>query len=107
MQGGPMLSETLAQDSAQMMMETFAGRDQARRFLQRELDQYLFLRGSRRTAEAPFAQVEASDHIAYQKGPLVLHRLRDARGAEHVNAALRLSYSLPVFGPLPGRARST
>jgi len=89
MQGASMLDESLAQYSAHIVMEKFAGRDQARRFLQAELDQYLFFRGAGVTAEVPLARVEGADSIAYQKGPVVLYRLRNVLGSDRVNAALR------------------
>ncbi len=41
MQGATMLTETLAQYSALMVMEKLYGRDQIRRFLKFELDRYL------------------------------------------------------------------
>lgn len=88
-QGALMLTETLAHDSASLVTEKAGGRDQVRRYLRQELDRYLFSRGSDRTDEVPLARVEHQSHIAYQKGGLVLHRLRQVLGTERVDAALR------------------
>jgi len=101
MQGASMLGETLAQDSAQMVMGKYAGRDQARRHLQQQLDAYLFTRGFERKAEVPLARVESGDNVAYQKGPVVMHRLRDVLGEERVNAALRRYLARFRFRPAP------
>src|SRR5207237_7815838 len=42
MQGKAFLTETLAQYSALLVMEKVAGWDESRRFVRRQLDQYLF-----------------------------------------------------------------
>ena len=89
MQGGAMLTETLAQYSALLVMEKVAGWDEVRRYRLRELDEYLFMRGFDRTGETPLARVEHQNQIAYKKGELAMWRLRDVLGAERVNAALR------------------
>ncbi len=89
MQGDRMLDETLAQYSSLMVMEKVAGRDQVRRYLQHELDTYLASRGSDAIGELPLARVENQPYIEYQKGALVMYRLRYVLGEERVNAALR------------------
>src|SRR5688572_27695060 len=53
MQGGTMLSETLAQYSALMVMKHRYGEDQMRRFLKYELDGYLSRRGGELVEELP------------------------------------------------------
>ena len=101
MQGKGMLTETLAQYSALLVMEKVAGRDEARRYRLQELDKYLFLRGFAQAREMPLARVEQQDHVAYQKGQMAFARLRDVLGAERVNAALRRYLERFRFRPAP------
>ncbi|MGZ8997666.1 MAG: ABC transporter permease/M1 family aminopeptidase, partial [Allosphingosinicella sp.] len=89
MQGGTMLSETLAQYSALMVMKRRYGSDKIRRFLQFELDNYLRSRGSEQLAELPLARVENQPYIHYQKGSLVMYLLQERIGEQAVNRALR------------------
>lgn len=89
MQGATMLTETLAQYSALMVMEKLYGRDQIRRFLKFELESYLRARGGEVIEELPLYRVENQQYIHYSKGSLVMYRLKDALGEARVNAALR------------------
>ncbi|MEG3148610.1 M1 family aminopeptidase [Sphingomonas sp. ZT3P38] len=89
MQGATMLTETLAQYSALMVMEKLYGRDQIRRFLKFELDRYLRSRGGEVIEELPLYRVEDQQYIHYSKGSLVMYRLKDALGEARVNAALK------------------
>ena len=90
MQGATVLSETLAQYSALMVMEKEYGRDIMRKFLQYEMDRYLRSRGSESLAEQPLMKVEASQgYIHYRKGSVVMYYLKELIGEEKVNAALR------------------
>jgi hypothetical protein len=88
MQGTSMLTETLASYSAAIVGEKIRGRDEARRFLQHELDTYLLMRGEA-VEELPLARVEGQSYVAYQKGVLVMHHLCQILGEDRVNAALR------------------
>jgi ABC-type transport system involved in multi-copper enzyme maturation permease subunit len=88
-QGVAMLSETMAQYSALMVMEKEYGRDKMRRFLKYELDRYLQGRGGELVAEMPLMLVENQGYIHYRKGSLVMYELRDEIGEDKVNAALR------------------
>lgn len=90
MQGGPLLSETLAQYSALMVTKKLRGEDRIRRFLQFQLDRYLSGRRIQVLEEEPLVSVEISqDHIAYGKGALALYLLQQRLGEEAVNRALR------------------
>ncbi|MCR5879209.1 M1 family metallopeptidase [Phenylobacterium sp. J367] len=89
MQGGTMLSETLASYSALKVMEKIHGPDGIRRFLKRELDNYLRRRGGEAVEELPLIRVENQDYIHYQKGGIVMYLLADRLGEAKVNAALR------------------
>ena len=88
-QGSTLLSESLSQYSALMVMEKLYGPDKIRRFLKYELDRYLRARGMERLEEMPLMRVENQQYIHYQKGGLILYLLRDQIGEEAVNRALR------------------
>ncbi len=88
-QGATMITETLAQYSALMVMEKEYGRDKMRRFLKFELDRYLSGRGGELVAEMPLMLVENQPYIHYRKGSIAMYALREAIGEERVNAALR------------------
>jgi aminopeptidase N len=87
-QGSTVLSETLAQYSALMVMEHEYGKDKMRRFLEYELDQYLQGRSVESKKELPLLRVENQPYIHYRKGSLVMYALADAIGEETVNRAL-------------------
>jgi len=89
MQGGTMLSETLAQYSALMVMKHLYGEDAMRRFLKFELDGYLRRRGGEGIEEQPLERVENQQYIHYNKGSLVMYLLQDRLGEDAVNRALR------------------
>lgn len=88
-QGSTMLSESLAQYSALMVMEKEYGRARMRKFLKYELDRYLMSRAMEKREELPLALVENQQYIHYQKGSLVFYALRDAIGEDTLNAILK------------------
>jgi ABC-type transport system involved in multi-copper enzyme maturation permease subunit len=88
-QGTTMITETLAQYSALMVMEKEYGRDKMKKFLRYELNRYLQGRGGELVAEMPLMLVEDQQYIHYAKGSLVFYALRDYIGEEKVNLALR------------------
>src|SRR5262249_22597856 len=81
-QGATMITETLAQYSAMMVMEREYGKDKMKRFLRYELDRYLDGRGSELVAEMPLMLVENQPYIHYAKGGLVMYALRDYIGED-------------------------
>lgn len=87
-QGATMLSESLSQYSALMVMEKEYGRDKMKRFLAYELRTYLRGRGGETRKELPLARVENQQYIHYNKGSLVFYALRDYLGEDRLNAAL-------------------
>jgi ABC-2 type transport system permease protein len=89
MQGGTMLSETLAQYSALMVMKKLYGEDKIRRFLKFELDNYLRNRGGEAIEELPLGRVENQQYIHYRKGSLAMYLLQERLGEDAVNRALR------------------
>ncbi len=88
MQGSTVLSESLSQYSALMVMEKEYGREKMQRFLRYELDGYLRERGGELVEELPLYRVENQGYIHYRKGSLVFYRLRDEIGEETLNRVL-------------------
>ena len=90
MQGATLLSETLAQYSALMVMEKTYGQDRIHKFLKYEVDSYLRGRGRETEREKPLMEVYASQgYIHYRKGSAVMYYLKEMIGEDRVNAALR------------------
>lgn len=90
MQGSTLLSETLAQYSALMVMEQTFGRDMMRKFLQYEMDSYLRSRGLEQLKERPLVSVEATQgYIHYRKGSCVMYYLKEMIGEDKINGVLR------------------
>jgi aminopeptidase N len=89
MQGSTLLSESMAQYSALMVMEKMYGRDQMNKFLRYEMDRYLGARGSEAEKETPLLEVENQGYLHYNKASTVMYYLKEMIGEERVNAALR------------------
>ncbi len=90
-QGSDMLSESLSQYSALMVMEKEYGREKMKKFLQYELDRYLFGRGQETEYENPLYLAEDQQYLHYRKGSVIFYSLKDYLGEETLNAALRES----------------
>ena len=88
MQGATLLSETLSQYSALMVMKRLYGPDKIRRFLKFELDRYLGGRAGEAVEELPLARVENQQYIHYRKGSVAMYLLQDRLGEDAVNRAL-------------------
>lgn len=101
MQGVTVMSETLAQYSALMVMKKTYGEDQIRRFLKFELDNYLTSRGSEVLEELPLYRVEDQGYIYYRKGSLVMYLLQDQIGEAAVNRALARFLQAHAFKGAP------
>jgi ABC-2 type transport system permease protein len=90
MEGATLLSETMAQYSAIMVMEKEYGRDQIHKFLRYEMDNYLRSRGTETLKEKPLLRVDASQgYVHYRKGSVAMYYLKEMIGEDRVNAALR------------------
>jgi aminopeptidase N len=89
MEGSMVLSETLAQYSAMMMLRKLGGEDEIRRALQYMLDRYLAWRAAGSVDEPPLVRVESETWIGYQKGALAMYLLQERMGEDRVNRALR------------------
>jgi ABC-2 type transport system permease protein len=88
-QGSTVLSESLSQYSALMVMEKEYGAAKMRKFLKYELDNYLRSRAGELVEELPLALVENQQYIHYRKGSLVWYALRDAVGEDVLNPILK------------------
>ncbi len=102
MQGATMLSETQAQYSALMVMEHEYGRDQMRKFLKYEMDNYLRNRGRELLKEEPLMKVESEQgYIHYRKGSVVMYYLKEMIGEDAINRALRSVLGKYGYAPPP------
>jgi hypothetical protein len=89
-QGATLLSETLAQYTALMVMRKTYGDDMMHKFFRYEMDNYLRARGSEQLKERPLMNVELTQgYIHYQKGGLALYYLAEMIGEQRINAALK------------------
>ena len=100
-QGVTMLDETFAQYSAMLVMEKLYGKDQIRKFLKSNLDDYLRNRGTEAVEELPLDRVENQAYIHYRKGAVVMYWLKDLVGEEAVDAALRKLLATYAFKAAP------
>jgi len=86
--GHGLLSESLANYSAIMVMEKTFGADVARRVYHFQMDRYFRGRGEF-SHEAPLVDVEDQAYLTYRKGAVAMYTLRDQIGEQAVNTALR------------------
>ncbi|TGE21123.1 ABC transporter permease/M1 family aminopeptidase [Hymenobacter metallicola] len=101
-QGGTLMSETLSQYAALMVMKQLYGEQKMKRFLRFELNSYLSGRTTERKKEVPLYLVENQPYIHYRKGSLVMYALQDYLGEPAVNAAIKeyrdnVAYQRPPF----------
>jgi hypothetical protein len=90
MQGAALLSESLSQYAALMVLRRLRGEGDIRRLLQFQLDRYLSGRRTQVLEEQPLVSAGLDqDHINYGKGALALYLLQERMGEEAVNRALR------------------
>ena len=88
-QGGTMLTETMSQYSALMVMKKNFGELRMRDFMEFEMDRYLSGRSTESKKEEPLAQVEGQAYIRYRKGSVIMYCFQDFVGEDSVNVALR------------------
>ena len=89
MQGSTLLSESMAQYSALMVMEKEYGRARMRKFLKLESDRYQRSRGTEELKEVPLLEVENQGYIHYNKASVILYCLRDFVGEDSLNKAFK------------------
>ena len=87
-QGSTIMSETISQYSALMVMEKECGKEAMKKFLKYEMNQYLKGRATEGKKERPLLLVENQQYIHYNKGSVVMYALKDYIGEDSLNAAL-------------------
>ncbi len=87
-QGATLMSESLAQYTALMVMKHEYGQEHMQRFLKYEMDSYLTGRSGERKRELPLVRVENQGYIHYNKASVVFYALQDYAGEEIINRAL-------------------
>lgn len=88
-EGSNMMSETLAQYSAYMVMQQKYGKDYMQRVLRHFLDTYLRGRSTETRHEPPLSRVQREPYVWYDKGGQVMYTLADYIGEDKVDLALR------------------
>ncbi len=87
--GNAMLSETMSQYSALMVMKQESPEEIIQKYLKHELNSYLFGRTFERKKEMTLEMVEGQGYIHYRKGSLVMYALQDYITEDSVNMALK------------------
>lgn len=88
-QGSTVMSETMSQYSALMVMEKEFGAQAMKKFLKYEMNQYLRGRAMEGKKELPLMLCENQQYIHYNKGSIIMYALKDYIGEDTLNAALR------------------
>lgn len=88
-QGSAVISESLAQYSALMVMKDEYPQEHIKEFLKEELDRYLGGRTREQKKEMPLALAENQQYIHYGKGANIMYALQDYISEDSVNVALR------------------
>ncbi|WP_420582725.1 ABC transporter permease/M1 family aminopeptidase [Reichenbachiella sp.] len=88
-QGNAMLSETMSQYSALMVMKQEYPPEMMQKFLKHELDRYLRGRKSETLQERPLELVEGQGYIHYRKGSVIMYAFQDYISEDSVNVALQ------------------
>ncbi|NHZ42414.1 ABC transporter permease/M1 family aminopeptidase [Massilia aquatica] len=99
--GATVLSETLSEYAALMVMKQQVGPERMRRFLSYNLDKYLIGRALEPRYELPLAQNEHQSYIHYYKGALAMYLLQDVLGEAKVNAVLHELLTSQAFHGAP------
>ncbi|WP_371195196.1 ABC transporter permease/M1 family aminopeptidase [Glaciecola sp. SC05] len=87
-EGSAILSESLSQYAALLVMQKKYGEAKIRKFLTYELDSYLRGRTLEAIEEMPLMRSQDQQYIHYRKGAVVMMAIADRIGYEAVNAVL-------------------
>ncbi|MGV3710207.1 MAG: M1 family aminopeptidase [Gemmatimonas sp.] len=87
--GAAMVSETLAQYSSMMVLETVFGPKMARQFYDWNMKAYFTGRTVFTNRELPLVDIVGQPYLHYFKGAVAMYTMREFIGADSVNAALR------------------
>jgi ABC-2 type transport system permease protein len=88
-QGSTLMSETMSQYSALMVMEKEYGKPAMKKFLKYEMDRYLMGRAQESRKEVPLMLVENQQYIHYNKGSMIMYSLKDYMGEDSLNLAMK------------------
>ncbi len=88
-QGSAVLSESLSQYSALMVMKDAYPQEHMQEFLKEELNRYLRGRAGEQKKELPLVLSENQSYIHYGKGANIMYTLQDYIGEDSVNVALQ------------------
>jgi ABC-2 type transport system permease protein len=88
-QGSTLMSESMAEYSALMVMEKEYGKEAMHKFLKDALNKYLTGRATEKKKELPIMLAENQQYIHYNKGCIIMYALRDYIGEDSVNSALK------------------
>ncbi|MFL5752264.1 MAG: M1 family aminopeptidase [Bacteroidia bacterium] len=100
-QGCTVMSETMSQYSALMVMEKEYGRESMKKFLEYEMNNYLLGRATEKKKEVPLMLCENQQYIHYNKGSIVMYALKDYIGEDSLNSALRKYIKKTAFQEPP------
>jgi len=87
--GATMLSESLSEYVSLKVLEHEHGKDKMRKFLKKQLDDYLTQRTLESKREKSLMYNDGQGYIHYQKGSLVFYALSDYIGEKKLNNALK------------------
>ncbi|MCW3084152.1 MAG: hypothetical protein JWP12_1518 [Bacteroidetes bacterium] len=101
-QGSTLMSETMSQYSALMVMEKEFGKQAMKKFLKYEMNNYLRGRAMETKKELPLMLGENQQYIHYNKGSVIMYALKDYIGEDSLNAALakyikKVAYQEPPY----------
>jgi ABC-2 type transport system permease protein len=101
-QGSTIMSETMSQYSALMVMEKEFGKQAMKKFLKYEMKNYLQGRSLESKREMPLMYNENQQYLFYSKGSVVMYALKDYIGEDTLNAALaryikKVAYQEPPY----------
>lgn len=100
-QGSVLMSETMSQYSALMVMKHEYGEEMMNKFLKYELNRYLEGRTAEAKKEMPLYKVENQGYIHYRKGSVVMYALADYIGEDKLNGAMQSYIKEVAFQQAP------
>jgi ABC-2 type transport system permease protein len=87
-QGATLLTESLADYSALMVMKQLYGESYLKKLIARSMQKYLKGRSGDTDAESSLHKMTGQHYLRYEKGPIVLNAIRHLIGEERLNKAL-------------------
>ncbi|HEX6059560.1 MAG TPA: M1 family aminopeptidase, partial [Gemmatimonadaceae bacterium] len=105
--GAGFVSESMAQYSSMMVLETSYGAEMAREFYDFNMKAYFSGRSVYTNREVPLLDVVNQSYVYYFKGAVAMYTMRERLGADVVNGALRRfrdRYAGPAAPPPTSRA---